>query len=238
MRHGIRRAWTQKPTPRDGRMQRGHPTQGNRKGVLGGSRVHSPCHSYVSIPGPRTRAGQKAMALQAAAEISIHGPRVGADLGAVELPDLVHDFNPRPPCGGRLSDPVTRVNFYYTISIHGPRVGADEGPARVAGTTHISIHGPRVGADEGRRRWTYRRRNFNPRPPCGGRPSLIAECRVKQRFQSTAPVWGPTSTATTAPAPPLFQSTAPVWGPTRRVLRGFQPGLYFNPRPPCGGRRF
>ena len=169
MRHGIRRAWTQKPTPRDGRMQRGHPTQGNRKGVLGGSRVHSPCHSYVSIPGPRTRAGQKAMALQAAAEISIHGPRVGADLGAVELPDLVHDFNPRPPCGGRrtvavalpaasnfnprppcggrLSDPVTRVNFYYTISIHGPRVGADEGPARVAGTTHISIHGPRVGAD-------------------------------------------------------------------------------------------
>ena len=39
--------------------------------------------------------------------------------------------------------------------------------------------------------------------------------------------------------PTIFQSTPPVWGATRRGLRqpaDHQP--HFNPRPPCGGRRF
>ena len=56
------------------------------------------------------------------------------------------------------------------ISIHGPRVGADCDIQEPSGGHPISIHGPRVGADLG----------------CG------VNNNTQQKFQSTAPVWGPT----------------------------------------------
>ena len=37
--------------------------------------------------------------------------------------------------------------------------------------------------------------------------------------------------------PFLFQSTLPMRGATLSSLQGFEPGLYFNPRSPCGERR-
>ena len=145
------------------------------------------------------------------------------------------DFNPRPPCGGRRGqiDKATK----YLISIHGPRVGAD-----------LSV--PAVPSS-----WPH----FNPRPPCGGRPPRPAPPRASRGFQSTAPVWGPTVAAALVRLPAEFQSTAPVWGPThafvwlpgtavisihgprvgadRCICSPFLQAAYFNPRPPCGGRR-
>ena len=61
---------------------------------------------------------------------------------------------------------------------------------------------------------------------------------VKQyEFQSTPPVWG----ATWSPACPgrvqRFQSTPPVWGATSPLVWSENSRSYFNPRPPCGGRR-
>ena len=102
-------------------------------------------------------------------------------------------FNPRPPCGGRLvavafSVPVFRFQStapvwgptwitlaewrYDGISIHGPRVGADNDLAQAHPGQNISIHGPRVGADQAKADADRGDRNFNPRPPCGGRHSL------------------------------------------------------------------
>ena len=126
-----------------------------------------------------------------------------------------HNFNPRPPCGGRLLIPVIsssegifqstppvwgatetakRPPAFRGISIHAPRVGGDSAPqARAAAYRPISIHAPRVGGDH-----------------------ILAFKTIK--FQ-------------------VFQSTPPVWGATPPGLsRGAFP-INFNPRPPCGGRR-
>ena len=61
-------------------------------------------------------------------------------------------------------------------------------------------------------------RNFNPRPPCGGR--LTAErfaARVKE-FQSTSSVWRTTYWAFVSGCSPPFQSTSFVWRTTCRLL--------------------
>ena len=57
------------------------------------------------------------------------------------------------------------------ISIHVPRV-EDDGMEwyEEAQSEHISIHVPRVEDDLVRTAASFTLSNFNPRPPCGGRP--------------------------------------------------------------------
>ena len=86
----------------------------------------------------------------ASSDISIHGPRVGADMTGVFGLPLVCNFNPRPPCGGRRE--IREMN------------------GKVVG---ISIHGPRVGADQVSRVLRQVLLYFNPRPPCGGRRCAV-----------------------------------------------------------------
>ena len=148
-----------------------------------------------------------------------------------------------------------------TISIHGPRVGADSYlPYSIAIFLMISIHGPRVGADASEFDVSLDWINFNPRPPCGGRPDILQGSEPRGSFQSTAPVWGPTlllwpenrgghisihgprvgadwRIAASRRSCRRFQSTAPVWGPTVKTRQSAWDRDYFNPRPPCGGRR-
>ena len=125
--------------------------------------------------------------------ISIHVPRVEDDKPrGNKLPRLPY-FNPRPPCGGRLS-------CWYSFLF----------------VNLISIHVPRVEDDELLVFLFVRKFDFNPRPPCGGRH--VAACEkcfrllisihvprveddrycisVKNRiilFQSTSPVWRTTA---------------------------------------------
>ena len=115
-------------------------------------------------------------AIQSRRTISIHGPRVGADRSEQSLRADNLNFNPRPPCGGRLHaiiDGVTRLsNFNPRPPCGGRRHLTKICKHRVV----ISIHGPRVGADlaSWARRWRWP--NFNPRPPCGGRPLSLCLC--------------------------------------------------------------
>ena len=58
-------------------------------------------------------------------------------------------------------------------------------------------------------------------------------------FQSTHPVWGATLWPNDAfHDKRAFQSTHPVWGATKLFTRCCNQTLYFNPRTPCGVRRF
>ena len=124
--------------------------------------------------------------------ISIHGPRVGADAIRKVCPAGLLDFNPRPPCGGRQNSQYQTCEhnqFQSTAPVWGPTV-----PNRLVWTHwEISIHGPRVGADQMVSVPLALLPNFNPRPPCGGRPLWLICLMIVRSFQSTAPVWGPTT---------------------------------------------
>ena len=209
--------------------------------------------STAPVWGPTSVSTQ----LPAKEPISIHGPRVGADQYFLFRRQGIHHFNPRPPCGGRqiiqtVKDAFTE--FQSTAPVWGPTA-----PKYVfAVAAPISIHGPRVGADPTKtgRRWRQRnfnprppcggrrrsgqyqifRRDFNPRPPCGGRHGLGHMVTHPAGFQSTAPVWGPTMTTGSDTGSREFQSTAPVWGPTLQPAPSGADRQHFNPRPPCGGR--
>ena len=146
--------------------------------------------------------------------ISIHAPRVGCD----KLQDVIYqgadNFNPRTPCGVRLSPHRTRTDL----------------PA-------ISIHAPRVGCDRRRQIEGVGRADFNPRTPCGVRRVNVSAYEWHLLFQSTHPVWGATGTCVATPRRrPQFQSTHPVWGAT--TLLSFSSSFFwnFNPRTPCGVR--
>ena len=104
--------------------------------------------------------------------------------------------------------------------------------------------------------------DFNPLPPCGGRPADNLALKAGVTFQSTPSVWRETtypasrgfacavqisihSLRVEGDANPItsafnrfqFQSTPSVWRET--ALRTALEGLVydFNPLPPCGGRR-
>ncbi len=168
--------------------------------------------------------------------ISIHAPRVGGDLSSPVPVRALRDFNPRPPCGGRHGKRVAKTDgklFQSTPPVWGATA------ARRYGTFDrgISIHAPRVGGD-----------------------TLFFEGdAIAEAFQSTPPVWGATERVVRrgshgrisihAPrvggdfvAPrdnvrlTVISIHAPRVGGDERIVRGIFILLYFNPRPPCGGR--
>ena len=101
-------------------------------------------------------------------KISIHAPREGGDRSWRRSAPAHGHFNPRPPRGGRR--PVWAISrnpsgFQSTP----PARGATDPSALVSASVAISIHAPREGGDGRRWREPPTRRNFNPRPPRGGR---------------------------------------------------------------------
>ena len=101
----------------------------------------------------------------------------------------------------------------------------------------ISIHAPHMGRDGRPDINGCFRGNFNPRAPYGARLKDIAKELLKDKFQSTRPIWGATiiyqaiqaGTGISIHAPHMgrdiidvihdeyngqFQSTRPIWGAT------------------------
>ena len=182
---------------------------GDERGLYGQRRIMI----FQSTP-PVRGATSKAMILCAGQWISIHAPRAGGDptlwlntrigtrfqstppvrgatTGNFIPAQKRNDFNPRPPCGGRqiCTDTVLKNR---KISIHAPRAGGDLHCLQVRAAIEISIHAPRAGGDGRKKAETEREYNFNPRPPCGGRPQRPARGYYGGRFQSTPPVRGAT----------------------------------------------
>ena len=175
-----------------------------------GNRIRN---SNISIHAPRVGGDPQPRRLRQGAGISIHAPRVGGDRLRGSPSVSVQHFNPRPPCGGRPSRPFsvppssvfqsTPPVWWATfgqvfageeigISIHAPRVGGDVFDLIERAHNLISIHAPRVGGDPCEAIMIGGRYDFNPRPPCGGRPASAVGGLTGSRFQSTPPVWGAT----------------------------------------------
>ena len=101
----------------------------------------------------------------------------------------------------------------------------------------ISIHAPRVGCDCRPRHTGRSRSNFNPRTPCGVRPSSILVLSLHSVISIHAPRVGcdlPTDCCTIRKD--NFNPRTPCG--VRRPLPPWQcPNpAYFNPRTPCGVR--
>ena len=122
-------------------------------------------------------------------------------------------FNPRPPCGGRPVVLLCQLNRAI-ISIHAPRAGGDEKTMSKEHIERISIHAPRAGGD-GAITGTIALLIISIHAPRAG-----GDCWVSMSFAAWL----------------LFQSTPPVRGATTAGSSEVLSFLYFNPRPPCGGR--
>ena len=120
------------------------------------------------------RGGRLCLALITAvpAHISIHAPREGGDYPRTAPQADKGHFNPRPPRGGRLF-PLIRAWSPFSFQSTPPARGATVAQPVVLPAVPISIHAPREGGDQSRRPHRPRRRNFNPRPPRGGRPVTV-----------------------------------------------------------------
>ena len=127
---------------------------------------------------------------------------------------LEDDFNPRPPCGGRLGG-VTVWQSEIDISIHVPRVEDDFLIRSTVKPKRISIHVPRVEDDAIDKAILY----------------------GTGTFQSTSPVWRTTTETLGTTVKVLdFNPRPPCGGRPRKQAHNFCL-RHFNPRPPCGGRR-
>ena len=124
----------------------------------------------------------------------------------------------------------------------------------------ISIHAPLAGCDSCGLTQKQIGEHFNPRTPCGVRPGAWTSWVMPSRFQSTHPLRGATrwqaaqrmgvSISIHAPLAGCDSSTAcpklrrkisihaPLAGCDRALFESQRGDRYFNPRTPCGVRRF
>ena len=108
------------------------------------------------------------------------------------------DFNPRAPCGARLTHsngPQTLLLFQSTRPMRGATGSVGAGRQ----TLVISIHAPHAGRDSPTSQHFSRKLNFNPRAPCGARPPPNCSPVMGSVFQSTRPMRGATSVWLRAP---------------------------------------
>ena len=155
----------------------------------------------------------------------------GATGGVPAAAHLRPDFNPRAPCGARLS---TSTNRRWTADFnprapcgarpgtmavkHGKRLFQSTHPSRGATADkvterlrhEISIHAPHAGRDT---RWSSvgsARADFNPRAPCGARRHPQSHPAGSGAISIHAPRAGATAARRRWPLTIVFQSTRPV----------------------------
>ena len=195
----------------------------------------SPCNFYPRPPRGGRLSSRLLELLQPV--ISIHALREEGDRSDMDYCERhFTDFYPRPPRGGRpssstplassmifLSTPSARrataavcpQSSVDRISIHALREEGDALAALLRPVLQISIHALREEGDAASKRGAFRRTDFYPRPPRGGRPRPICALPPSRRFLST---------------PSARRATG------RTGEAGRETGNFY-PRPPRGGRQ-
>ena len=96
-------------------------------------------------------------------------------------------FNPRVPCGTRLCNfriETISALFQSTRPVRDATTAVSEALAK----QQVSIHASRAGRDKNSACGHSSRSCFNPRVPCGTRPTTRLRAAITQKFQSTRPV--------------------------------------------------
>ena len=128
-----------------------------------------PAFAQISIHAPRAGCDPTRVRPPIRWAISIHVPRAGCDEKHMQSIARCANFNPRTPCGVRLT-PQTALAYMLDISIHVPRAGCDLHLDLHGLVFVISIHVPRAGCDR----------------------SSVHSSLISGSFQSTYPVRGAT----------------------------------------------
>ena len=147
--------------------------------------------------------------------ISIHAPRVGSDDTLSNIYGEAGEFQSTLPVWGATS---CLCSWHWSLRYFNPR----------------SPCGERLGS----LLQLQRRIDFNPRSPCGerlGHRLLLADA---ERFQSTLPVWGATSRRVRRAVGHMISIHAPRVGSDVHHARDVAFLVDFNPRSPCGERRW
>ena len=113
---------------------------------------------------------------------------------------------------------VAPATVSAVISIHALRVEGDVRGGRTRQGGLISIHALRVEGDILLPSNPSSLYDFNPRPPCGGRPTKSIWAPSVSEFQSTPSVWRATRPRKRLETQPRFQSTPSVWRATARPI--------------------
>ena len=193
----------------------------------------------ISIHAPRAGSDQAPGQGQYLAGISIHAPRAGSDPSVPICIYIPPNFNPRPPCGERplagCTPIITIKGFQSTPPVRGATggcLGWHQGSA-------ISIHAPRAGSDHtcGCQQLLgtcY----FNPRPPCGERPSIhIAISLTATNFNPRPPCGERRGWHLPGNPGNRISIHAPRAGSDCNKSCRSWTASHFNPRPPCGERQ-
>ena len=205
------------------------------RGATSPCRPAPPSRPYFNPRSPCGERPARVFLLAESASISIHAPHAGSDQTGKGCLGSRSNFNPRSPCGERLSEAIASAVsciFQSTlpmrgathvhvgghrardISIHAPHAGSDavRGSAWRGGA--ISIHAPHAGSDDPGKPEAPGARHFNPRSPCGERPSGGMPWHRRCQFQSTLPMRGATDVLHPWTTLVAFQSTLPMRGAT------------------------
>ena len=128
-------------------------------------------------------------------QISIHAPLAGRDHSASSSPSSALNFNPRAPCGARLSRPY-RSRAILRFQSTRPLRGATKVKLVLYAMPTFQSTRPLRGATARRPGRSCSSRNFNPRAPCGARRGFVALGAFDAAFQSTRPLRGATANLT------------------------------------------
>ena len=160
--------------------------------------------------------------------VSIHALLAECDSGTFSLSPIWERFNPRTPCGVRRLPPACGFRFccfnprtpcgvrhkvtYFPRrgnlfqSTHSLR-SATKVDALLIFTDSVSIHALLAECDSHGFHGCREATGFNPRTPCGVRPSSVGTLIASTRFQSTHSLRSATRYLLTALRHDLFQST-------------------------------
>ena len=191
-------------------------------------------------------------------DISIHAPLAGCDADRLAKAGVDKLFQSTHPLRGatcQARKKALHLSFQSThplrgatpdldhglidmlISIHAPLAGCDQGCFAVAHCDFISIHAPLAGCDVIRRPSFHYSFDFNPRTPCGVRHNS-AFFVIVTAISIHAPLAGCDTLAIIKGNGQHISIHAPLAGcDASRSPLSFET-LDFNPRTPCGVRRY
>ena len=167
--------------------------------------------------------------------ISIHAPLAGCDRIVARYLSQPEHFNPRTPCGVRQGGEGSNTSHTPFQSTHPLRGATFFRLLCLCLIVFQSTH-PLRGATQFAEVQNQCFPNFNPRTPCGVRPSSGRGIRYFLQFQSTHPLRGATNDGHDRELLSTISIHAPLAGCDRHQAEGFDTFYNFNPRTPCGVR--